>query len=124
MDVLPKQLIEEVTSTPIKSGQEARLDYEYTRHGMFNIFMANKPLKGKRSVEITEHKTKKDWTKFKKRISDEMHSGAKKIRLVMDNFKTRDASALYETFAPQEAKCREAGFSLFCPKHGSWLNTG
>jgi len=104
MDESPKQLIEEVASTPIRPGQEARLDYEYIRHGMVNIFIANEPLKGKRLVEITEYKTKKDWARFMKRIADEMHPTAKKIRLVMDNFKTHDASAFYETFLPEEAK--------------------
>jgi len=83
MDESPKQLIEEVASTPIRPGQEARLDYEYIRHGMVNVLMANEPLKGKRLVEITGYKTKKDWAKFMKRIADEMHPTAKKIRLVI-----------------------------------------
>jgi len=79
MDESPKQLIEEVASTPIKPGQKARLDYKYIRHGMVNIFMANEPLKGKRLVvEITEYKTKKDWAKFMKRIADKMPPPAKK----------------------------------------------
>lgn len=43
MDESPKQLIEEVASTPIRPGQEARLDYAYIRHGLVNIFMANEP---------------------------------------------------------------------------------
>jgi len=68
MDVSPKQLIEEVTSTPIMSGQDAKHGYEYVRHGMVNIFMANEPLKGKRLVEITNYKTKKDWARFLRRI--------------------------------------------------------
>ena len=90
---------------------------------MVNIFMANEPLKGKRLVEITEYKTKKDWAKFMKRIADEMHPRAKKIRLVMDNFKTHDASAFYETFVPEEAKRLRDRFEfIFTPKHGSWLN--
>lgn len=123
MDESPKQLIEEVASTPIRQGQEARVDYEYIRHGMANIFMANGPLKGKRLVEITEHKTKKDWAKFMKRIADEMYPEAKKIRLVMDNFKTHNASAFYETFVPEEAKRLWDRFEfIFTPKHGSWLN--
>ncbi|HKJ43785.1 MAG TPA: IS630 family transposase [Sunxiuqinia sp.] len=123
MDESPKQLIEEVASTPIKPGQEARLDYEYIRHGMVNIFMANEPLKGKRLVEVTEYKTKKDWARFMKRIADEMHPTAKKIRLVMDNFKTHNASAFYETFVPEEAKRLRDRFEfVFTPKHGSWLN--
>jgi hypothetical protein len=41
----------------------------------------------------------------------------------MDNFKTHDASAFYETFAPEEAKrIRDRFEFIFTPKHGSWLN--
>ena len=123
MDESPKQLIEEIASTPMKPGQEARVDYEYIRHGMVNIFIANEPLNGNRIVEVTEFKTKKDWAKFVKRISDEMHPKAKKIKLVMDNFKTHDASAFYEVFEPEEAKRLWDRFEfIFTPKHGSWLN--
>ena len=123
MDESPKQLIEDVASMPAERGQEARVDYEYIRHGMVNIFMANEPLKGKRLVEVTEYKTKIDWAKFVKCIADEMYPQAKKIRLVMDNFKTHDASAFYETFVPEEAKPLRDRFEfIFTPKHGSWLN--
>ena len=123
MDESPKQLIEEIASSPIMPGQDARVDYEYIRHGMVNIFMANEPLKGKRLVEITEYKTKKDWAKFLLRISDKIYPKAKKIRLVMDNFKTHVASAFYETFAPEEAKRLRDRFEfIYTPKHGSWLN--
>ncbi len=123
MDESPRQLIEEVASTPMKQGQEARQDYEYIRHGMVNIFMANEPLKGKRLVEVTGFKTKKDWAMFVKRIADEMYPEAKRIKLVMDNFKTHDASAFYETFVPEEAKrIRDRFEFIYTPKHGSWLN--
>jgi hypothetical protein len=123
MDESPKQLIEQTATTPMKPGQEARVDYEYIRHGMVNIFMANEPLRGNRIVEVTEYKTKKDWAKFIKRISDEMYPQAKKIKLVMDNFKTHDASAFYEVFEPEEAKRLWDRFEfVFTPKHGSWLN--
>jgi hypothetical protein len=123
MDESPKQLIEEVASETIKQGQEARIDYEYIRHGMVNVFMANEPLKGRRLVEITENKTKKDWAKFVKRISDTMYPEAKKIILVMDNFKTHDTSAFYETFPPEEARRLRSRFEFVnTPKHGSWLN--
>jgi len=60
MDESPKQLIEEgKPAQAMKPGQEARVDYEYVRHGVVNIFMANEPLKGERFVEVTEFKTKK-----------------------------------------------------------------
>jgi hypothetical protein len=124
MDESPKQLIEEGRpSLKMKQGQEARVDYEYVRNGVVNIFMANEPLQGKRLVEVTEFKTKKDWALFVKRIADEQYLKAKKITLVMDNFKTHAASAFYETFKPKEAKRLWDRFEfVFTPKHGSWLN--
>jgi transposase len=123
MDESPKQLISEARpSLHMKPGQEARRDYEYVRYGMVNIFMANEPLKGKRLVDVTDNKTKKDWAKFLKRIAA-LYPKAKKITLVMDNFKTHVASALYETFEPEEAKRLWDRFEFInTPKHGSWLN--
>jgi len=118
------QLIEEAkTAMAMKPGQEARVDYEYIRHGVINIFMANEPLKGKRFTEVTELKTKKEWANFIKQIADRQYPKAKKITLVMDNFKTHSASAFYEMFDPQEAKRLWDRFEfVYTPKHGSWLN--
>jgi len=124
MDESPKQLIEEgKQSQSMKPGYETRVDYEYIRHGVVNIFMANEPLRGKRFTEVTEFKTKKEWAVFVKRIANEFYPKAKKITLVMDNFKTHAASAFYETFEPAEAKRLWDRFEfVYTPKHGSWLN--
>jgi hypothetical protein len=124
MDESPKQLIDELRkSIAMKPGQDAREDFEYIRNGVVNIFMANEPLKGKRFVQVTEFKTKKDWAIFVKMIADEQYRKAKKITLVMDNYITHAASAFYETFVPAEAKrlCDRFQF-VYTPKHGSWLN--
>jgi hypothetical protein len=113
MDESPKQLIEEACpSTPMRQGQEARVDYEYVRDGVVNIFMANEPLQGKRFVEVTEFKTKKYWAVFVKSIADEQYPKAKKITLIMDNFKTHAASAFYETFEPKRQKEYGIGLNL------------
>ncbi|MEX6686129.1 IS630 family transposase [Danxiaibacter flavus] len=124
MDESPKQLIEELRpSTKMKPGQDARRDYEYVRHGVVNIFMANEPLKGNRMVKVTEFKTRKQWAAFMKWIADKQYPNAKRITLVMDNFKTHTASAFYETFEPAEAKRLWDRFEfVYTPKHGSWLN--
>jgi len=124
MDESPKQLIEEAkTAIAMKPGQETRVDYEYIRHGVINIFMANEPLRGKRFVAVTEFKTKKEWANFMKQIADKQYPEAKKITLVMDNFKTHNASAFYEVFEPKEAKRLWDRFEfVYTPKHGSWLN--
>jgi hypothetical protein len=79
----------------MKPVQEARVDYEYVQHEFITIFMANEPLKGKRFVDFTKFKTKKDWAVFVKRLADDWYQKTKKITLVRDNFKTHVASSFY-----------------------------
>ncbi len=124
MDESPKQLIEEARQTiPMRPGHEAREDCEYIRNDVVNIFMANEPLKGRRFVDVTEFKTKRDWALFIKRIADEKYPKAKRITLVMDNYNTHNASSFYESFKPKEAKRLWDRFEfVYTPKHGSWLN--
>jgi len=124
MDESPKQLIKE-TRIPInmKPGKDKKVDFEYERCGVCNIFMANEPLMGKRYVEVKSTKTKKDWAYFIKALADNHYKGAIKIKLVMDNLNTHSPSALYEVFEPQEAKRVWDRFEfVYTPKHGSWLN--
>ena len=45
-------------------GIEAKVDFEYERCGVANVFIASEPLKGKRYVEVTERKRKRDWAIF------------------------------------------------------------
>ena len=122
MDESPKQLIEAVREEKMEQGKEKRIDYEYIRHGVANVFLANEPLKGQRLVEITQRKTKKDRAKFVKQI-EEMYPTAQRITLIMDNFKTHSIGAFYETFEPEEAKRLIDRFEFInTPRHGSWLN--
>ncbi len=46
----------------------------------------------------------KEWAYFAKQIADKEHSKAKKIILVLANFKPNTASAFYEVFEPKGAK--------------------
>ena len=123
MDETPRQLIKE-TRTPILGAQGCleRHDYEYARCGVFNVFMANEPLAGKRMTKVTERKTKSDWAEFIWEI-ESRYKTAKKITLVMDNLNTHKPGSLYETFSPEEAKRTRDRFEfIYTPKHGSWLN--
>lgn len=124
MDESPKQLIKETRqSIPASKRKEKRIDYEYERCGVCNIFIANEPLNGKRIVKITERKTKTDWAEFIKHIADELYPKAEKITLVMDNYSTHTAGSLYEIYSPAEAKRIWDRFEfVYTPKHGSWLN--
>ena len=124
MDESPKQLIRQ-TRIPIarKPGQDAKEDFEYSRQGVANIFIANEPLKGKRYIRIKKSKTKRDWAYFVRYIADQLYPRAERIRLIMDNLNTHKPSALYETFLPEEAKRIWDRFEfIYTPKHGSWLN--
>ena len=124
MDESPKQLIRE-TRLPIKMkpGVDKKVDFEYERCGVCNIFMASEPLVGKRYVQVKSTKTKKDWAYFIKELAENHYKDAIKIRLVMDNLNTHSPSALYEVFQPQQAKRLWDRFEfIYTPKHGSWLN--
>jgi hypothetical protein len=124
MDESPKQLIKE-TRIPVsmKAGHASRQDFEYERCGVSTIFMISEPLKGKRFVKVTERRTKVDWARLVKEIEGKYYKDAEKITLVMDNLNTHKPSALYETFAPREAKRIWDRFEfIYTPKHGSWLN--
>lgn len=123
MDESPKQLIAE-TKCPIPAspGQPARHDYEYSRCGVCNVFLACEPLAGKRMVKITERKTKQDWAFFLEEIAVQ-YKDAEKITLVMDNLNTHEPGSFYEAFLPEKAKTLWDRFEfVYTPKHGSWLN--
>ena len=123
MDESPRQLIRETRLPLVAScGTAARYDYEYERCGVCNVFMAAEPLAGKRTVRITERKTKTDWASFLEDIAGQ-YRRAEKITLVMDNLNTHGPGSLYETFAPAAAKALWDRFAfVYTPKHGSWLN--
>ena len=123
MDESPKQLIaEKRIPLPAKPGQVARYDYEHSRRGSCNIFIATEPLMGKRLVRVTEQRTKQDWARFLEEIAKH-YQHAEQITLVMDNLNTHEAGSLYETFKPVKAKALLDRFAfVYTPKHGSWLN--
>ena len=124
MDETPKQLIKEVRrSLPARPGFEERVDYEYSRCGVCNVFMISEPLAGKRFTKVTNQRTKKDWALLVKYICDKLYPDAEIITLVMDNLASHSAAALYETFEPVEAKrIWDRLEFIYTPKHGSWLN--
>jgi len=124
MDESSKQLIGEVsTPIPCKPGYPARIDDEYVRNGVVQIFMEVEPMAGKRHVEITERRTRKDWAQQIKQMLDKRYPEAIKVLLVMDNLNTHSVASLYETFEPNEARRLAERLEIhYTPKHGSWLN--
>jgi hypothetical protein len=124
MDESCKQLIGEVREPiPCKPGQPERVDDEYVRNGVAEIFMEVEPLAGKRHVTVTERRTRRDWAMEIKQMLDERYPDAIKVRLVMDNLNTHNVASLYETFEPEVARRLAQRLDIhYTPKHGSWLN--
>lgn len=124
MDEQPVQLVKEVKQ-PIAATKHhpRRVDYEYERGGVANVFMFAEPLAGWRRVRIRETKTKVDWAIEMADLLEGRYAACDKVIVVCDNLNTHSKGSFYEAFEPERA------FSLaqriefhFTPKHGSWLN--
>lgn len=124
MDEVPKQLISDVRHPlPAQEDQPKRVDYQYERHGVANLFMFFEPFAGRRHVKVTDTRTRLDWAQAMRELSDEIFPDAEKIIVVLDNLNTHTPSAFYLAFEPEEARRLVNRFEFhFTPKHGSWLN--
>jgi DDE superfamily endonuclease len=124
MDEMSTQLIGEVREPlSIQPGKPLKYDTEYKRNGTANIFMAFEPLTGRRTIKVTDQRTKVDWAHFIQELVDQHYPHVEKIRLVMDNLNTHTKASLYEAFNPPEAKRIADKLEIhYTPKHGSWLN--
>jgi hypothetical protein len=123
-DERPVQLIGDVYGPlPAQPGQVRRYDYQYERNGTANLFVMCQPLAGWREVQATDRRTKVDFAHCMKALVDVHFPDALVVRVVLDNLNTHTPGALYEAFAPEEARriLRKLEFH-FTPKHGSWLN--
>ena len=124
LDELHIQLIGETrTPLPAAPGRPARIDYEYVRNGTANLFLWVEPFAGRRHVQVTAQRTKRDWALCIRDLVDHHYPTAERIVLVVDNLNTHVAAALYETFPAAEARRLWQQLEVhYTPKHGSWLN--
>lgn len=123
-DEISKQLLSETREPlPIQTGKAKRYDYEYTRHGTVNLFVAVEPKGKKRYIFPTKRRTKKDFAKVIQKLVKKKYKKAKKIIFVMDNLNIHTEKTLTEVFGEKEAKkiTRKIGWH-YTPKHASWLN--
>lgn len=124
MDEQPVQLVKE-TRTPIPATREhpKRVDYEYERAGVANVFMFAEPLACWREVMIRTHKTKVDWAIGMAMLLEGRYAECDKVIVVCDNLNTHTIGAFYEVFEPSRARELVSRIEFhYTPKHGSWLN--
>jgi hypothetical protein len=107
----------------MSAGKPGRFDYEYTRRGTANLFVAVEPKAGKRVVSVTERRTKVDFVAFVEDLVSRTYATATRIHLVLDNLNTHFRSCFVEVLGKQKATSllRRVKFH-YTPTHGSWLN--
>jgi hypothetical protein len=95
----------------------------YQRNGTRNLFIFCEPQAGWRHIAITAQRTMQDFAEQMHWLVDEQYPEAAVIRVVLDNLNTHKPAALYEAFAPAEARRILKKLEWhYTPKHGSWLN--
>lgn len=124
MDEISKQLIAETRiAIPMEQGKPLRVDYEYQRNGVCNLFIFFEPLTGKREIIVTDRRTKRDWAYCMAHLMETCYPFVEKIILVCDNLNTHTPASFYEVFEPDYAKRLADRLEIhYTPKHGSWLN--
>ena len=123
-DETPRQLIGEArVPVAAKPGKVVRFDYEYVRNGTANVFMLIDAHRAWRHAKVTDQRANRDFAECMRDLADKHYPSADCIRVVLDNLSTHKPSALYEAFAPEEARriLRRLEFH-YTPKHASWLN--
>jgi len=123
-DEAMKQLVSHTrTPSPQKPGQSERIDYEYKREAVANIFMMYDQQRGWRKTKVTQTKKREDFAECMKELVDVHYPGAKQIHVVLDNLITHTPGSLYCRYSAQEARRILDKITFhYTPKHASWLN--
>jgi hypothetical protein len=107
---------------PMRKGEIAKQHYEYEKVGSCALLAAIEPLTGRRLGQVHLRRTKREFTEFCISLAAE-YPAANKIRLVLDNLNTHNASSFYEHLSAEEARALAGRFEFnYTPKGASWLN--
>ena len=124
VDEAGKQLVGAVQAgTSMAPGQVSKLDYEYARKGMANIYLCFDRHRGWRHAKVTQTKKATDFAELMRELVDVHYPEAECVRVVLDNLNTHQPASLYRAFPAPEARrlLRKLAFH-YTPKHASWLN--
>jgi hypothetical protein len=124
IDEKSKQLRKNIRNPlPLKRNAPTKLDYEYKRMGVCNLFVAVEPKGRRRMVEVTERRAKPDFVGFVQKLLESYNTSARRIHLVLDNLNTHFRSCFVEVLGGEAAVrlLRRVEFH-YTPKHASWLN--
>ena len=108
---------------PMTERAPAKQDYEYTRNGTTNLFVAVEPKAGQRIVSVTEHRGKIDFVAFIGELLTGAYAQARRVHLVLDNLNIHFKKCFDDVLGARAATklLRRVHFH-YTPKHASWLN--
>lgn len=123
LDERPCFLIGDVVEPlAMQTGQIRKEHYAYAKLGSCSLFAAIEPLTGNRLAQVHTRRTKREFALFCQAVAA-AYPQATRIRLVLDNLNTHNASAFYENLPADEAFALTQRFEFFyTPKSASWLN--
>ena len=111
-----------VRGLSMKAGQALREHYAYEKKGSCALLGTIEPLTGRRIFDVFDQRRKREFALHFKRVA-EAYPKALRIRVVLDNLNTHNASAFYETFPAAEAFELAQKFDFYyTPVRASWLN--
>ena len=106
----------------MRKGEAAKQHYEYEKLGSCALLAAIEPRTGRRHGQVFAQRTKHEFTQFCLSLAAE-YPDATKIRLVLDNLNTHNASSFYQHLPAEQAFALTQRFEFFyTPKGASWLN--
>lgn len=111
-----------VKALSMKAGQPKRENYAYQKKGSCALIASIEPLTGVRVADVFEQRRKREFARHLQHVAARFPK-AKKIRMVLDNLNTHNASSFYETFEAEEAFRLSQLFEFYyTPPKASWLN--
>ena len=107
---------------PMRKGEVEKQHYEYEKLGSCALLAAVEPLTGRRLAQVQERRTKREFSEFCQALSA-AYQDAKRLRLVVDNLNTHNASSFYEHLSAEQALALSERIEfIYTPKSASWLN--
>ena len=111
------------TPLPMTPHCPTKQDYEYTRNGTTNLFVAVEPKAGQRIVRVTDHRGKADFVAFVQGLLVGAYARSRRVHLVLDNLNTHFKKCFDDVLGERAAaKLLRRVEIHHTPKHASWLN--
>lgn len=102
---------------PAMIGVSRRIDFNYRRHGVLNLFAAFSVYDGEVFGKVSERKKASDFLEFLKGVYSRWGAPKRTLHIIVDSYGTHTSQLVTDWMAEHP----DVVFH-FTPSHGSWLN--